>query len=168
SSAPFLFSHYFGLDEQQFGWVFGGNAFGLILGSQINRLVLRYFSLFSITFSTSIILAILTLLGLALVFIAPSFWVIYPILFFMLFFIGFQNPNVTALALDPFTVQAGSASALIGSMSMFFGSVFSILVSTFVTESIVPLFYILAACSICSLVLILIYRHKTEFVAAHI
>ncbi|KKK88677.1 hypothetical protein LCGC14_2740740, partial [marine sediment metagenome] len=166
SSAPFLFSHYFGLDEQQFGWVFGGNAFGLILGSQINRVVLKHFSLFNITMATSIMLTILTLAGLAFTFVAPVFWVIYPILFFMLFFTGFQNPNVTALALDPFTIQAGSASALIGSMSMLFGSIFSVLISTFLTDTIVPLFYILAACSICSLVLILVYYRKNQFVPA--
>ncbi len=168
SSAPFLFSAYYGLNEQQFGWVFGGNAFGLILGSQINRLMLKRYSLFNITLSTSIMLAILTMGGLTAAFVAPTFWVIYPILFFMLFFIGFQNPNVTALALDPFSVQAGSASALIGSMSMFFGSIFSVLVSTYVTESIVPLFYILAGCAVCSLTLILIYRHKTQLVSAHV
>ncbi len=160
SSAPFIFIEYFGLTEQQFGWVFGGNAFGLILGSQLNRLVLRKFSLLQITFATSSLLTLLTVFGLAATIISVHFWVVYPVLFLMLFLIGFQNPNVTTLALHPFTIQAGSASALVGSISMVFGSLSSILVTALVTESIKPLFYIVFGCSIFSLILVLLYKRK--------
>ena len=160
SSAPFIFIENFGLDEQQFGWVFGGNAFGLILGSQINRLFLKRYDMFRITMVITISLAILTIIGLVSTMVKVEFWVVYPILFCMLFLIGFQNPNATALALQPFTLQAGSASALVGSMGMIFGSIASILVTTFVTHSIVPLFIIVAGCSILSLVLVLAYKKK--------
>ena len=160
SSAPFLFIEYFGMSEQQFGWIFGGNAFGLILGSQLNRLVLRRFSLLKITLTTTILLTLVTVVGLVSNLIAVEFWVVYPVLFLMLFLIGFQNPNVTTLALHPFTIQAGSASALVGSLSMIFGSVASVLVTKFVTVSIVPLFYIVFGCSIFSFILVLFYKRK--------
>ncbi|MEH6406434.1 MAG: multidrug effflux MFS transporter [Leeuwenhoekiella sp.] len=160
SSAPFLFIEYFGMSEQHFGWIFGGNAFGLILGSQLNRLVLRHFSLLKITFTTTILLTIVTIVGLISNLVSVEFWVVYPVLFLMLFLIGFQNPNMTTLALHPFTIQAGSASALVGSLSMIFGSVSSVLVSRFVTTSIVPLFYIVFGCSIFSFILVLIYKRK--------
>ena len=161
SSAPFIFIEFFGLSEQQFGWVFGSNALGLILGSQINRLALKRFSLFNIAVSVSIGLSLLTLGGLAvsLVF-GIHFWIIYPFLFLMLFSIGFQNPNTTALSLDPFTIQAGSASALVGSIGMIFGSIGSILVSQLVTQSVIPLLYLLVGCALCSTFLILYYRYR--------
>tara|TARA_R110002020_G_scaffold293535_5_gene509115 strand:- start:34404 stop:35615 length:1212 start_codon:yes stop_codon:yes gene_type:complete len=165
SSAPFLFIEYFGMSEQHFGWIFGGNAFGLILGSQLNRLVLRRFSLLKITLTTTILLTIVTVVGLISNLIAVEFWVVYPVLFLMLFLIGFQNPNVTTLALHPFTVQAGSASALVGSLSMIFGSLASILVTRFVTVSIVPLFYIVFGCSIFSFILVLIYNRKPVYIS---
>ena len=76
--------------------------------------------------------------------------------------IGFQNPNVTALSLDPFTKQAGSASALIGSIGMIFGSVASILVAQLVTESVKPLLYILFGSALCSLVLVLYYLNRRK------
>ncbi|RXG29692.1 multidrug effflux MFS transporter [Leeuwenhoekiella palythoae] len=163
SSAPFIFIEFFELSEQQFGWVFGSNALGLILGSQINRLALKRFSLLQITVTTCVALSILTACGLGISFLnLINFWVVYPFLFMMLFLIGFQNPNVTALSLDPFTKQAGSASALIGSIGMIFGSVASILVAQLVTESVKPLLYILFGSALCSLALVLYYLNRRK------
>ncbi|WP_370173654.1 multidrug effflux MFS transporter [Leeuwenhoekiella palythoae] len=163
SSAPFIFIEFFELSEQQFGWVFGSNALGLILGSQINRLALKRFSLLQITVTTCVALSVLTACGLGISFLnLISFWVVYPFLFMMLFLIGFQNPNVTALSLDPFTKQAGSASALIGSIGMIFGSVASILVAQLVTESVKPLLYILFGSALCSLALVLYYLNRRK------
>ena len=162
SSAPFIFIEFFGLTEQQFGWVFGSNALGLILGSQINRLALKRFSLLQITVTTCVALTVLTALGLGISFVEINFWIVYPFLFTMLFLIGFQNPNVTALSLDPFTKQAGSASALIGSVGMIFGSVASILVAELVTESVKPLLFILFGSAVCSLLLVLFYLNKRK------
>lgn len=163
SSAPFIFLSFFGLTEQEFGWVFGSNALGLILGSQINRLALRKFSLFNIAVTISIALTLLTLGGLIISsVVGVQFWIIYPFLFMMLFCIGFQNPNTTALSLDPFTIQAGSASALVGSIGMIFGSVASIAVSQLVTDGVMPLLFILFSCALCSMLLILYYRRRIK------
>ncbi|WP_441803132.1 multidrug effflux MFS transporter [Leeuwenhoekiella sp. W20_SRS_FM14] len=161
SSAPFIFMTFFGLSEQQFGWVFGSNALGLILGSQINRLALRKFSLFNIALSISVALTLLTFSGLIVSsIVGVHFWIIYPFLFMMLFCIGFQNPNTTALSLDPFTIQAGSASALVGSIGMIFGSIASIAVSQLVTVGVMPLLYLLFTCALCSMLLIFFYKRK--------
>ena len=163
SSAPFIFLSFFGLTEQEFGWVFGSNALGLILGSQINRLALRKFSLFNIAVTISIALTLLTLGGLIISsVVGVQFWIIYPFLFMMLFCIGFQNPNTTALSLDPFNIQAGSASALVGSIGMIFGSVASIAVSQLVTDGVMPLLFILFSCAFCSMLLILYYRRRIK------
>lgn len=161
SSAPFIFIEHFGLSEAHFGWVFGGNAFGLILGSQINRLFIKKYSLMQVTKVVTILLTILTGIGLLTNLFVDSFWAVYPVLFSMLFLIGFQNPNTTALALDPFTKQGGSASALIGSLGMAFGSLASILISVFLKHSLLPLFIIVFACSVLSLFLIT-YQNRKE------
>lgn len=159
ASAPFVFIEYYGMSEDLFGYIFGGNAAGLILGSQLNRLALRRFTTFQISYAIAILMAVLT--GAILVYsliVAPQFWVIYPGLFTMLFFIGFQNPNVTALSLQPFNVQAGSASALVGAVSMIFGSIASTLVAHWLVDSIMPLLAIVTFCSIAGCLAVVYYK----------
>lgn len=159
ASAPFVFIEYYGMSEDLFGYIFGGNAAGLILGSQFNRLALRRFTTFQISYAIAILMAVLT--GAILIYsliVAPQFWVIYPGLFTMLFFIGFQNPNVTALSLQPFNVQAGSASALVGAVSMIFGSIASTLVAHWLVDSIMPLLAIVTFCSIAGCLAVVYYK----------
>lgn len=84
----------------------------------------------------------------------------YPLLFLMMTFIGFQNPNVTALALQPFTVRAGSASAFVGAVSMIFGSFASWFVSSYVTVSLLPLALMLAGCALLGYTAIETFRIK--------
>ncbi len=159
ASAPFVFIEFFGLSEDLFGYIFGGNAGGLILGSQLNRLFLKRFTTFQITLTIAILMAVLTI-GITLYswLVTPHFWVIYPGLFTMLFFIGFQNPNVTALSLQPFNLQAGSASALVGAVSMIFGSVASTLVAQLLTNSIMPLLVIVSTCSLAGCIAVIYYK----------
>ncbi|WP_194849954.1 multidrug effflux MFS transporter [Nonlabens antarcticus] len=159
ASAPFIFIDFFGMDADTFGYIFGGNAAGLILGSQLNRLFLRRFTTFQVSYTVSIAMAVLTCgISIYSLLVAPQFWVIYPGLFMMLFFIGFQNPNVTAMSLQPFNLQAGSASALVGAVSMIFGSIASTLVAQLLTDSIMPLLAIVTFCSIAGCIAVVYYK----------
>ena len=56
SNAPSLFMDKFHLTESQFGWLFGMNAAGLIIGSQLNRLVLKRATTFAVTLIIGFIL----------------------------------------------------------------------------------------------------------------
>lgn len=144
AAAPFIFMEYFGMSQESFGYIFGSNAAGLIIGSQLNRLFLKRFTTFQITYVISMLLVLVTSFGFIYVWnFTPVFWVVYPTLFLMMMLIGFQNPNATALALNPFTQRAGSASAFVGAVSMIFGSIASWYVSRFVTVSLFPLFAML-------------------------
>jgi DHA1 family bicyclomycin/chloramphenicol resistance-like MFS transporter len=53
--------------------------------------------------------------------------------------LGFLSPNTTALALEPFSRHAGSASALLGSMQMAAGAVASGLISYFHNGTAMPM-----------------------------
>ncbi|WP_036791440.1 multidrug effflux MFS transporter [Pleomorphomonas koreensis] len=44
SGSPFVYMQLHGVSQQHYGWLFGFNAFGMILASQVNRLLLRWFS----------------------------------------------------------------------------------------------------------------------------
>lgn len=145
AAAPFIFLDFFEMSQENFAYIFGSNAAGLIAGSQFNRLALTRFTTFQITYVVSLLLVLITGFGFIYVWnFTPLFWVVYPTLFFMMTCIGFQNPNVTALALNPFTKRAGSASAFVGAVSMIFGSIASWYVSKYVNISLLPLFAMLS------------------------
>jgi DHA1 family bicyclomycin/chloramphenicol resistance-like MFS transporter len=162
AAAPFIFLEYFKVEQGQFAIIFGSNAAGLIVGSQINRWFLKRYSTFQITYVVSVLLVVATcILAIHVIGFDPAFWVVYPCLFIMMSLIGFQNPNATALALGPFTKRAGSASAFVGAVSMIFGSLASFFVSTYVTASLIPLAVMLAVCGVFGYVAVEVYR-KTQ------
>ena len=139
SNAPILFMDNFNLSETEFGWLFGLNAGGLIVGSQLNRVVLKKNSTFKVSKVISVLLVVLSvfLIGNSLWY--SNFYLIITNLFLILFLLGFQNPNTTALSLYPFTKKAGRASALIGSLKMGMGAIASFVISSFDTTSMLPM-----------------------------
>lgn len=44
SGSPYVYMQLHGVSQQDYGWLFGFNAFGMILASQVNRLLLRWFT----------------------------------------------------------------------------------------------------------------------------
>lgn len=162
SDAPKLFMGNFDLTQKEFGLLFGLNAGGLILGSQINRLFLRKFSSLQITLFNSVLLVILSLLFLINSFLEWGFLATAVLLFLILFLLGFQNPNTTALSLEPFEKKAGRASALIGSLKMILGAFTSFMISLFHTSSSIPLGVILVSCLFISFILLYRFAQKQK------
>lgn len=160
SDAPKLFMGNYDLSQKEFGILFGLNAGGLILGSQINRLFLRKYSTLQITLFNSVILVILSSLFLINSIFEFGFIVTVVLLFLILFLLGFQNPNTTALSLEPFEKKAGRASALIGSLKMILGALTSFIISLFHTSSFVPLAVILLTCLLISSLLLFQFSRK--------
>ena len=162
SDAPKLFMGNFDLTQKEFGLLFGLNAGGLILGSQVNRLFLRKFTTLQITLFNSVLLVILSSLFLLNSLLELGFFPTAILLFLMLFLLGFQNPNTTALSLEPFEKKAGRASALIGSLKMILGAFTSFLISLFHTSSSVPLAIILLSCLFISFILLFRFSKKEK------
>lgn len=163
SDAPKLFIENYDLTQKEFGLLFGLNAGGLILGSQINRLFLRKFSALQITVFNSVILVVLSVLFLFNSLWEMGFLVTVILLFLILFLLGFQNPNTTALSLEPFEKKAGRASALIGSLKMILGALTSFIVSLFNTSSTLPLAITLLSCLSISFILLYRFSQKEKY-----
>lgn len=169
AGSPFVFMEYFGLDETLYGWLFGLNAFGFILGSQINRLWLRKRSSSQVALRSAIFLAVTSgLLGLGSIFGLLNVASTLSLIFSSLFFMGFLVPNTTALALEPFTRYVGSASALLGSFQMVAGALASALVSALHTGTPGPMALTMAGSALIALVALLVRRIavKKEMVAS--
>lgn len=160
SNAPVLFMDRFQLSETEFGWLFGLNAAGLIAGSQLNRLVLKKYTTFQVTIVISVLLVALAAVFLLNTFSGGNFYITIGLLFLILFLLGFQNPNTTALSLYPFSKKAGRASALVGSLKMILGAVASYIISLFTGNSMLPLALIILTCL--SLSSLLLFRFQLK------
>ena len=148
AGSPFVYMKLFGLTAAQFGWVFGLNSVALILGSQINILLIKRLSPHGIT-RGAMGGQLLVAAGLAL----GAGWLglgslpAMGLVGLYLFTQGLVAPNAAALSMQPFRHQAGSASALSGALQMGFSAIASGLVAGFHDGSIRPMALIMMLCS---------------------
>lgn len=151
---PFILMNIYGVTERTFGWIFGSNAVGLVLGSQLNRIMLRKMPLVRLTNTVFVLIVLLTSsLFLASLFINIPLVLFCIAIFLMLFLIGFINPNAMALAMDNVQGHFGLASALNGSLRMGFGSIVSALFGYFYDGTARPLYIFLLVLSLLAFLL---------------
>ncbi|MCX5805831.1 MAG: multidrug effflux MFS transporter [Proteobacteria bacterium] len=156
SGSPFIYMKMLGFTVTQFGWIFSANAVGLIAASQINRIWLNKHS------STEVLLIVtaaqfcVVMLLLTVPFDDISIKIGTIVLIFCyVFCFGFVNPNAMAVALQPFTRNVGSASALIGSLQMITGALASALVSYLYNGTAMPMIWVMSGCTSISLAVLL-------------
>ncbi|OPX95082.1 MAG: Bicyclomycin resistance protein [Syntrophorhabdus sp. PtaB.Bin006] len=173
SGSAYVYMKLFGFTATQFGWMYSANAVGLITASQINRLWLRRQDsariLRSVTVAQFCLVAVLFVLPLNGSIGITGF---IGLVFCYLFLFGFVNPNSMALALHPFTRNAGSASALIGCIQMVAGASASGLVSYLYNGTAMPMIWVMAGCTGISLLVLsgsgLFMKREPENLAADI
>jgi len=159
AGSSFVYQGQFGLDEQQFGLLFGAGAFWLIAATQLNPVVLRWFSPGQVLLAGSVtgVLAGAVLLGLALTGTGGIVGVVGP-LWAVLFAVGLALPNAPALALSRHGEAAGAAAALLGAVQFGIGAVVSPLVGILGNDAVAMGSTILGALLLGMLVLLLVVR----------
>jgi DHA1 family bicyclomycin/chloramphenicol resistance-like MFS transporter len=159
SGSSFVLQEQYGLSEQQFGFVFGAGAVGLITATQLNvRLLSRW--------SPSQVL-IASLAGgaasgvILLVFAATGFGglpgVLVP-LWLVLASAGLALPNAPALALSRHGEAAGTAAALLGAVQFGVGALAAPLVGILGTDAVAMAIVIAAGMLSAITVLLLVVR----------
>jgi MFS transporter, DHA1 family, multidrug resistance protein len=123
ANSSFLFLELFGLPVAHFGLLFATNSIGLYIGGQSNRWLLRRFTSQQLLRGA---MRVNVIAGLVLVGCASTGWGGFPLLFGVLFVclatLGLIFPNATAIAMQPFAAEAGSASALLGIFQFILGA----------------------------------------------
>lgn len=84
--------------------------------------------------------------------------------FMYLFCLGFINPNTTALALQPFTIAAGRASAILGSVQMIAGVLASWMVSFFNNGTLLTMPAVMFGCTVVTLILLVSFKRSVDTV----
>jgi DHA1 family bicyclomycin/chloramphenicol resistance-like MFS transporter len=129
SMSSFVLRERFGLGPVAYSCVFGGNAVGMIVGSQVNaRLVGARGPAVMLRRGLGVTGLATGLTALALATPAPLAAVLVP-LWFVLAGLGGSLGNATALALAPHGEHAGTASALLGASQFLLGATVPPLVS---------------------------------------
>ncbi|ANQ25135.1 Bcr/CflA family drug resistance efflux transporter [Vibrio natriegens] len=132
TGSPFVYIDYFGIDPQHYGWLFAVNIVGVMGMSFVNQQLVHRFRLDTLLKGTTLIatlsIAIMVLsvkaeFGGILMIIIPVF-----ISFSMN---GIIAASSTAAALDEIQRNAGSASAVIGSLQYGSGIISTLLLATF-------------------------------------
>jgi DHA1 family bicyclomycin/chloramphenicol resistance-like MFS transporter len=157
AGSPFVIIELFSVSPKHYSWIFGVNAFGLIVVSQINRHLLRYFEMkkilnwglfFILTSSISLIL-----IGIYSNYYQLNIWHIVLPIFIYVSCIGITNPNGTALSLANQYTHTGSASALLGTIQFSIAAFGAFLVSKFHNETAIP---VLTAMGLCGIIAFLV------------
>jgi DHA1 family bicyclomycin/chloramphenicol resistance-like MFS transporter len=159
SGSSFVYQEQFGLDEQQFGLLFGAGAIWLIAGTQLNAALLRRFEPRQLLPAA---IAGAMLAGLALLILSSTGagglpGVVAP-LWVALFFCGISMPNGPALALARHGESAGTAAALLGAVQFGVGALVSPLVGLLGNDAPAMGAVIFAALLVALLVLVTVVR----------
>ena len=161
SSIAYILLNIYGVSTQAFSLLFALNAFGFIMGGQVNRFLLKRFTPVKITYvaATFTILFSLAFLITASV-TALSLPMFSGFLVLILFTTGFVNPNSTALSLNVIQKNIGLASALNGSLRMILGAVVSVIIGMINSTTVFTMIYFMLGLSICALVFIRLADRK--------
>lgn len=149
AGSPFVFIELFHVPPERYGLYFGTNAIGLISTSQVNRwLAARVPPQRIVSFVLPVAMtAGFVLLAAAITGVGGFAGILVP-LFFFLACHGFTMPNTTALAMAPHGENAGSASALLGTLQFVLGAGAGALVGAMANGTAVPLAAVIASCGV--------------------
>jgi DHA1 family bicyclomycin/chloramphenicol resistance-like MFS transporter len=159
AGSSFVFQEQYGLSEQQFGFVFGAGAVGLITATQFNVRLLRRWTPAQILVSA---LAFGAVAGLVLLLFAATGFgglpgVLVP-LWLVLASAGLALPNAPALALSRHGEAAGTAAALLGAVQFGVGALAAPLVGVLGTGAVSMALVIAGGMLASNVVLLLVVR----------
>jgi DHA1 family bicyclomycin/chloramphenicol resistance-like MFS transporter len=168
SGASFVLQEGYGLDERTFGLVFGANALGLTLASQVNPALIRRFGVLDVL-TTAMLVALLAAGVLVVVGATGAgglMGVLVP-LGVVIASAGLSLPNTPALALSRHGEAAGTAAAMLGAVQFGVGAAVAPLVGLFGSGSAVPMGAVMMAVTLLATVLMFGVVRRDDSVGLH-
>jgi DHA1 family bicyclomycin/chloramphenicol resistance-like MFS transporter len=159
AGGSFVFQQQFGLNQQQFGFMFGASAVWMIAATQLNARLLRRFEPHQILVAASVFA---TVSGAVLFTVAATgtggmFGVTVPV-WGLLFFAGLMLPNAPAVALAAHGTAAGTAAALLGAVQFGVGALVSPAVGLLGNNALAMAMVMAGGIALAFLVLVLLAR----------
>ena len=163
AGSPIIFMDGFHLSAKAYSGVFALLATGFIGSSQINVALLRRWKSDKI-FKGSLMLQVTISIIFAIGAYAGWYGLAATIVLFFIFLSasGLIFPNAAAIAMAPFSKNAGSASALLGFLQLGIGALISTGISVFARHDTFPIIAILAVTSALGLIVLLIGEKRAR------
>ena len=154
TGSPFVLIELHGIKPENFGWVFGANAIGLIGASQFNARLVGKLTPDAILGRALWLPAGLTLIITMLVAVGVNNLPLLLVGFFgFMACYGFISPNASAIALSQQGHQAGTASALMGTVQFSLGIIAGVSMSLWHDGTARPLMTVMSVCGVGALLL---------------
>ncbi|MBX3100334.1 MAG: multidrug effflux MFS transporter [Salinibacterium sp.] len=155
SSSSFLFQQIYGLNPQQFGFLFAINSLGIVGGVQASAFLARFIgpqwilagTLVALLLSASAIV-VLDSLHAGLIGILVPLW-------FFITACGFSFPCTQVLALANHGSEAGTAASLLGALNFGLAGAISPIVGLFGIDTAIPMGVIMACTALVSITILL-------------
>ncbi|MHA7263271.1 multidrug effflux MFS transporter [Arthrobacter sp. TMN-37] len=146
SASPFLFQNLYGLNEQEYGLLFGVNSLGIVAGVQISSRVLRRVGPQWVIAAATVVMLVMSLLIVAFDQLGLGLWGTAVPLWFYIMAAGFVFPCVQVLALFNHGAQAGTAASILGAVTFGLAGAVSPIVGILGIDSATPMAGVMAAC----------------------
>jgi DHA1 family bicyclomycin/chloramphenicol resistance-like MFS transporter len=156
AGSPIIFMENYHVTPKVFGYIFAGLSVGFIGGSQLNILLLKYFSsqkIFRFALVSQFIIGSIFFTGVVNHWFGRNMNIAF--LFLVLLCIGFTSPNGIALALAPIRKNMGSASALVGMIRIGVAGLSSASIGFLSVTNTIPVAGMITATACISLMIIL-------------
>lgn len=154
SSSSFLFQQVYGLDAQQFGFLFAINSLGVVGGVQASSFLARFVGpqwilavALTVLLLSAATIVVLDSLGFGLMGILVPLW-------FFITACGFSFPCTQVLALAHHGSEAGTAASLLGALNFGLAGAISPIVGLFGIDTAVPMGSIMACTAFVSIVVL--------------
>lgn len=168
ATSPFVFITIYNVPADQYGWIFGLNALGLILGSQLNGRVFHRlnFNPKRVHRSASIVQCIVGTVMLASAWTGAGgiFGLVFP-LFLYIGCNGLIYPNSTSQAMAPHGNVAGAASALLGTIQFGLAALTTTIITAIPQTTAIPMAFTILVCGLLGSI---IERITPEFIASRV
>lgn len=148
SGSPFVFIELYGVPAEHFGWFFGANALGFVIVAQVNgrllqgfdsRRVLRAGQIAQVIFGVVLLInGVFGLGGLAGLAVP---------LFLFIASLGLIAPSSAALAMAPQGANAGTASALLGTLQFSIAALASSVLGMVQDGTARPMVLVMSGCA---------------------
>lgn len=162
SGSADLFLNVYHVSQKEYGLIFAIISLGMTFTGQLNTLFLNKFTSEQISFTALIIQAFLaTVLLVLITWNVIGLYSMITMICVYLAALGFVFPNTSALCLTAFSRNAGTASALMGSVQLGIGAIVAGIVNMIPNHNGRPMAMIMLICTLFSLA-IFIYSKKTN------
>ena len=167
TGSPIIFIDSFHVDPRRYGLIFATLAMSFIGGSQLNIWLTRRHADRKI-FRLAVICQNIVMLAILGGTLGGWYGLTANIVLLMLYlpFCGMAYPNAAAIALEPFSKNIGSASALLGFLQMSIGAFASTGVGFLRASSAAPIFAVMAATAVIGLVILLANERPVQIARA--